>query len=67
MKIFYRGYIISQVESPEGGCTVEGRRPERSQVAFERDSRAAMRWVDHDVIRHRVAEAGWRYSDIISV
>lgn len=67
MKIFYRGYVISQVESPEGGCTVEGRRPERTQLAFESDARSAMRWVDHDVIRHRVAEAGWLYSGIHSV
>ena len=67
MKIFYRGYIISQVESPGGGCTVEGRRPERSQVAFESDPRSAMRWVDHDVIRQRVAEAGWLSAKTISV
>ena len=67
MKIFYRGYIISQEESSEGSCTVEGRRPERSQVAIQRDPRSAMRWVDHDVIRHRVAEAGWLNSGFVSV
>ena len=67
MKIFYRGYVISQVKSPEGGCAVEGRRPERLQVAFKSDRRSAMRWVDHDVIRHRVAEAGWRHPGYISV
>lgn len=67
MKIFYRGYVISQVESPEGGCAVEGRRPERSKVAVESDARSAMRWVDHDVIRQRVAEAGWLHSGYISV
>ena len=59
MKIFYRGYVISKVGSPDEGCTVEGRRPERTPIAFENNPRSAMRWVDHDVIRQRVIDAGW--------
>ena len=59
MKIFYRGYVISKVDFPEAGCTVEGRLPQRTPVAFESNPRSAMRWVDHDVVRQRVSEAGW--------
>ena len=59
MKIFYRGYVISKMESPDAGCTVEGRLPGRAAVAFESNPRSAMRWVDHDVVRQRVSEAGW--------
>ena len=66
MKIFYRGYVISKVESPEVGCSVEGRRPQRAPVAFENNPRSAMRWVDHDVVRQRVSEAGWLSSGLRS-
>ena len=66
MKIFYRGYVISKVETPEAGCTVEGRRPQRVPLAFESNPRSAMRWVDHDVVRQRVAEAGWLPAGLLS-
>ena len=66
MKIYYRGYLISEVESPETGCTVEGRRPQRRPVALENNLRSAMRWVDHDVVRQKVADAGWLTSPLLS-
>ena len=68
MRIFYRGYVISKVETPEAGCTVEGRhsRPQRVPLAFESNPRSAMRWVDHDVVRQRVAEAGWLPAGLLS-
>ncbi len=66
MKIFYRGYVISKVEAPKPGCTVQGKLPERRQVAFENNPRSAMRWVDHDVIRQKVAKAGWLTSRLLS-
>ena len=59
MKIFYRGYVINKAESPDDGCTVQGRRPQRAPIAFENNPRSAMRWVDHDVIRQKVTDAGW--------
>jgi hypothetical protein len=59
MKIYYRGYVIRKVESPEPGCTVQGTRPNRREVAFEANSRTAMRWVDGDVLRQKVRDAGW--------
>jgi hypothetical protein len=66
MKIFYRGYVIRRVETPKSGFAVEGRRPARSPVAFENNPRSAMRWVDHDVIRQKVADAGWLTSQMLS-
>ncbi len=58
MKIFYRGYVINQ-EHPESRCTVQGRRPERAMVAFAAATQGAMLWVDRDVIRQKVEDAGW--------
>ena len=58
MKIYYRGYIINR-EHPEARCTVQGTRPEREMVAFSADPQGAMRWIDRDVIRQRVEDAGW--------
>jgi hypothetical protein len=59
MKIYYRGYVISKVEFPEVGFSVEGLRPERDTLAVLSGARSAMHWIDRDVIRHKVAEAGW--------
>lgn len=58
MKMYYRGYVINQ-EHPEARCTVHGRRPERETMAFAANPQGAMRWIDRDVIRQRVADAGW--------
>lgn len=64
-KIYYRGYVISE-ETMQQGCTVEGRRPERQAVAFKDDPMTAMRWVDQDVLRQRVADAGWLAARLLS-
>ena len=58
MRIYYRGYVINE-ECPQRECTVEGRRPERETLVSEDNPRAAMRWIDRDVIRQRVVAAGW--------
>lgn len=58
MRIYYRGYVINK-EYPQRECTVEGRRPERQTLVLEDNLRAAMRWIDHDVIRQQVVAAGW--------
>lgn len=65
MKLYYRGYVIHE-DSFRAGCTVENRRPERREVALEDNLRAAMRWVDRDVLRHKVADAGWLTSRLLS-
>ena len=65
MKIYYRGYVIHE-DTFRAGCTVENRRPERREVAFEDTPRDAMRWVDRDVLRQRVIEAGWLTSRLLS-
>ena len=59
MKIYYRGYVINGDDTQEPGCTVQGMRPDRRTLAFEASPRAAMRWIDRDVIRQRVEDAGW--------
>ena len=59
MKIYYRGYVISKVETPEEGCIVQGLRPKRETLGFHSCSKSAMRWVDRDVIRQKVEDAGW--------
>ena len=58
MRIYYRGYLIIK-EFPEEECRVQGKRPAREPLAFEHNPRAAMRWIDRDVIRQRVKAAGW--------
>ncbi len=58
MKIFYRGYVINE-EYPRERCTVHGTRPERATLAFAEDWQSAMRWVDREVIRQKVEDAGW--------
>ena len=65
MRIFYRGYVING-ESTQSGCTVEGRRPERREVAFEDNPRAAMRWIDGEIFRRKVADAGWFTTRLLS-
>ena len=35
MKIYYRGYVISKVNSPEEGCRVDGLRPERETLVTQ--------------------------------
>ena len=65
MKIYYRGYVINQ-EHEEARCTVQGTRPERAMLAFAADAQGAMRWVDRDVIRQRVEDAGWLSSRALS-
>ena len=59
MRIYYRGYVINGDNSQASGCTVLGARPDRRTLAFENSPRAAMRWIDRDVIRRKVADAGW--------
>ena len=58
MRIYYRGYVINE-EYPQRECAVEGRRPERETLVLEDNPRAAMRWIDHDVIRQQVLATGW--------
>ncbi len=65
MRIFYRGYVIN--ESAIGvGCTVEGRRPDRGEVAIEETARTAMRWIDQDILRRKVAETDWLSARLLS-
>ena len=59
MKIYYRGYVISKVETPKSGCMVQGLRPERDTLAFQGCTKSAMQWIDRDVIRYKVQDAGW--------
>ena len=59
MKIFYRGYVISENRLAGPGCTIFGKRPERTTMTIEDTSRSAMRWIDREVIKHRVQAAGW--------
>ena len=66
MKIFYRGYVISKVDSPKEGCRVDGLRPERKTLATQTSTRSAMQWIDRDVIRRKVVEAGWYTPTILS-
>jgi hypothetical protein len=65
MKIYYRGYLISKIESPDLGCMIFGKRPERPSLVTEDDTRLAMRWIDRDVIRQKVRDAGWLTSQAI--
>ena len=58
MKIYYRGYAINQ-EHPESRCTVQGTRPSREILAFAANPQGAMRWVDREIIRRKVEDAGW--------
>ena len=58
MKIYYRGYVITE-DYPNKECAVEGMRPERRTMAYVNNRQAAMRWVDRDIIRQRVRDAGW--------
>ncbi len=59
MRIFYRGYVIDQGQSPDPAFTVLGLRPARETVALHDTPRSAMRWIDHQVTRQKVIEAGW--------
>ena len=59
MKIYYRGYLINENYLAGPGCMVHGTRPERRTLTFEDSPRSAMRWIDRDVIRQRVEDAGW--------
>lgn len=59
MKIYYRGYVINWDNFRGSGCAVEGTRPQRRTLAFEDNPKSAMRWIDRDVIRQRVEDAGW--------
>ena len=59
MKIYYRGYVISRDNRQEPAYTVQGVRPQRETLAFEGNPRAAMRWIDREVIRQKVRAAGW--------
>lgn len=65
MRIFYRGYVINE-DLTRPGCKVEGRRPDRKEVTQEDNPRAAMRWIDDDILRRRVAEAGWLDARLLS-
>lgn len=66
MKIYYRGYLISRIDYPDSGCTVFGRRPERRTLAAEDDTRLAMHWIDREVLRQKVKDAGWLTSQAVS-
>lgn len=59
MKIYYRGYLINENPLAGPGCMVHGTRPERRTLTVEDNSKAAMRWIDREVIRQRVEAAGW--------
>ena len=59
MRIFYRGYVIDQIQSPDSSFTVLGLRPARETVALHDTPRSAMRWIDRQVTKQRVIEAGW--------
>ena len=59
MKIYYRGYVINKDNWWDAECVVQGARPDRMAVTVEDSPLAAMRWIDRDVIRQKVAEAGW--------
>ena len=58
MKIYYRGYVITEDYHKEE-CAVEGMRPERRTMAYVNNRQAAMHWIDRAVIRQRVRDAGW--------
>ena len=59
MKIYYRGYLINENPLAGPGCMVYGTRPERRTLVSEESPRSAMRWIDREVIRQRVQDAGW--------
>ncbi len=59
MRIFYRGYVIDQIQSPDSAFTVLGLRPTRETVALHDTPRSAMHWIDRQVTKQRVIEAGW--------
>ena len=59
MKIYYRGYLINENPLAGPGCMVHGKRPERTTLTTEENSRSAMQWIDRDVIRQKVEAAGW--------
>ena len=66
MKIYYRGYLINENPLAGPGCMVHGTRPERRTLALEDSTRSAMLWIDRDVIRQRVRDAGWLPSQAVS-
>ena len=59
MKIYYRGYVITENHLAGPGCMVFGKRPERTNLTFEASSRSAMHWIDREVLKQRVEAAGW--------
>lgn len=59
MQIYYRGYVISRENRQEPVCAVRGVRPQRETLTYEGNPRAAMQWIDRDVIRQKVRAAGW--------
>ena len=67
MKIYYRGYVISRDNRQEPAYVVHGVRPQRETLAYEGNSRAAMRWIDRDVIRQKVRAAGWHNPQTLQV
>ena len=66
MKIYYRGYLINENPLAGPGCMVHGTRPERRSLVMEDNTRSAMRWIDHEVLRQRVQDAGWLNSRSVS-
>ena len=66
MKIYYRGYLINENPLAGPGCMVHGTRPERRTLVFEESTKSAMLWIDRDVIRRRVQDAGWLPSRAVS-
>lgn len=67
MKIYYRGYIINGDKAQDSGYMVQGMRPERKTLTLQDNPRAAMRWIDRDVTRQKVQEAGWLWPRAVSV
>ncbi len=59
MRIYYRGYVIDGDNPQEPAWTVQGTRPERITLTVENSPKAAMRWIDCDIVRQKVRDAGW--------
>ena len=57
-RIYYHSYVIIQ-EYPAKECTVQGTRPEREALSKEQSPRDAMRCIERNIIRHRMAAVGW--------
>ena len=66
MRIYYRGYVIDESGSRDPSFNVLGLRPEREPMVFKDSPRSAMRWIDREVIKQRVIDAGWLMPSTVS-